>query len=101
MHAFKKVFVFPAQDWYVKDGWIIFLSYLDSLLVKEVEYLVYDFNGIVAAVGGGLGLFLGFSVFSVAMKSISLVFSSRGDSVNPEIPNNNKTEVKSAPAEAF
>ena len=48
----------------------MYISFLDSLLANEVEYLVYDLNGIVAAVGGGLGLFLGFSVFSVATKGI-------------------------------
>ena len=60
------------QSYYDENGWTIFLSYLDSLAVKEVEYLVYDFNGIVAAVGGGLGLFLGFSVFSVATKGMQI-----------------------------
>lgn len=33
--------------------------------VKE-EFLIYDLNAIVAAIGGSLGLFLGFSCYEVA-----------------------------------
>ena len=29
------------------------------------QYLIHDFVSIVSAVGGGLGLFLGFSCFSI------------------------------------
>lgn len=60
-----------ANRWHVPNGYMIFLSFHDGMLIREEEYFVYDFNAIVAAVGGGLGLFLGFSVLSVAMKLIS------------------------------
>ena len=33
--------------------------------VKE-EFLIYDLNAIVAAIGGSLGLFLGFSCYEMA-----------------------------------
>ena len=41
----------------------------------DAEALVYrlDFNTFISAVGGGLGLFLGFSVFSVFLYTFDLV----------------------------
>ena len=35
--------------------------YQKSIIEREIETFVYDFSGIVASVGGSLGLFLGFS----------------------------------------
>ncbi len=40
----------------------------NDVIVLE-EYLLYDFNDIIAAVGGSLGLFLGFSCLQVAFWS--------------------------------
>ncbi len=40
----------------------------NDVIVLE-EYLLYDFNDIIAAVGGSLGLFLGFSCLQVAFRS--------------------------------
>ena len=47
---------------------------LESLMVEErVEALVYDEVNFVAAAGGNLGLFLGFSCFSVLLALIKQV----------------------------
>ena len=47
---------------------------LESLMVEErVEALVYDKVNFVAAAGGNLGLFLGFSCFSVLLALIKQV----------------------------
>jgi hypothetical protein len=35
------------------------------LVQKQVEVLVYDFGGFIAAAGGNLGLCLGFSCLSI------------------------------------
>ena len=44
-----------------------------NTLVSE-EMLLYDLNSIVSAVGGSLGLFLGFSCFQVALWMLGCVF---------------------------
>ena len=45
-----------------------------GILLLEEEMLLYDLNSIVSAVGGSLGLFLGFSCFQVALWMASCVF---------------------------
>ena len=51
----------------VTTGMMIYL--MDHKIESTREYLLYDFPAIVSAVGGNLGLFLGFSCFSTG-KSI-------------------------------
>ena len=46
----------------------LWLSFATDIVKQEKEYLVYDFNGIVSSVGGGLGLFLGFSCLSTCIQ---------------------------------
>ena len=51
--------------------WITFVT-TDVTIIEEV--LLFDFTAIVAAVGGSLGLFIGFSfldVFKLAINKIS------------------------------
>ena len=43
----------------------VFVRFETNEVMLLEEYLVYDFNDIVAAVGGSLGLFLGFSCLQV------------------------------------
>ncbi len=43
---------------------VMWFTYLSNMVEEHEEYEVYDFSGIVAALGGSLGLFLGFSCFS-------------------------------------
>ena len=40
----------------------------------EKEVLVYDLNDVIGAVGGSMGLFLGFSFFDVISKSLDNLF---------------------------
>ena len=48
--------------------------YWDNLdVLVEEEYLLMDWNAIVAAVGGSLGLFLGFSCLDFLLKFLSQV----------------------------
>jgi hypothetical protein len=48
--------------------------YWDTLEVSiEEEYLLFDFNAIVSAVGGSLGLFLGFSCLDFLLKLMAKV----------------------------
>jgi len=46
-------------------------DHLDVLI--EEEYLLMDFNAIVAAIGGSLGLFLGFSCLDFLFKCLSKI----------------------------
>ena len=41
------------------------ISYKSSFVQLKEQQLVYDLNAIVAAVGGGFGLFLGASVYGL------------------------------------
>jgi len=43
----------------------LFFYYKSTLVPKQVEVLVYDFGGFIAAAGGNLGLCLGFSCLSI------------------------------------
>ena len=42
----------------------------DSIIKIEKEVLVYDIDDVIGAVGGSLGLFLGFSFFDVISKCL-------------------------------
>ena len=43
---------------------------MNSIRKIEREFLVYDINDVIAAIGGSLGLFLGFSFFDVISKCL-------------------------------
>ena len=48
------------------EGYFIIWSYYSSLNVREkVETYLFDFDAVVVAIGGNLGLFLGFSLLSI------------------------------------
>ncbi len=70
----------PIQDFYAQDDGDeeakLFLFVSNEVEVAE-EYLLFDGNAIVSAVGGSLGLFLGVSCLSVLTmmgKKIALLF---------------------------
>ena len=52
----------------LKDKSSIAVYYKNMDIEVSEEVLLYDFNALVAAVGGSLGLFLGFSCYSVALE---------------------------------
>ena len=49
----------------------VYYEITDTIVTEEV--LLYDLNSIVSAVGGSLGLFLGFSCFQGAMWIVDIV----------------------------
>jgi hypothetical protein len=52
--------------------------YLDSFVVEEkVEYHIYEMDSAVAAIGGSLGLFLGYSCYSVVTNLIEGMLKSK------------------------
>ena len=56
---------------------IINLSYETLSIEEEEESIVYDVGNFLAAAGGNLGLFLGFSCFSVIISFFKIVKSCR------------------------
>ena len=59
---------------YIRDKYIdVYLIWEDNLVYIEEEYLLMDFNSIVSAVGGSLGLFLGFSCLDFLMQLLNKI----------------------------
>ncbi len=56
----------------------IYITYPLNRVAMYQEYLVYDDTAIVASVGGGLGLFLGFSCLSSARSLVDFLFAAKG-----------------------
>lgn len=57
--------LFAADKRYIKDGHVLFVNYPSKLRTINKQLLLYDLNAIVTAVGGGLGMLLGFSFLSL------------------------------------
>ncbi len=51
------------------------LYYQSAMVTVSSEVLLLDFNAILAAVGGSMGLFLGFSFFDFCRFMLNLAFS--------------------------
>ncbi len=49
----------------------VFLFYRSNVYSVMEEYLLYDANAVIAALGGSLGLFLGFSFLQVGRAAIN------------------------------
>ena len=47
----------------ISDLALVYVSYYSDRMLLLEEYLVFDFSSILVAIGGSLGLFLGFSFF--------------------------------------
>ena len=54
--------LYPMQN----STFVITYYLEDSTIAVVSEYYLYDFSAIVSAVGGSMGLFLGFSFYSTA-----------------------------------
>ncbi len=50
---------------------LLFVAFTTEFVKVISEYLVYDLGAIVAAIGGALGLFLGFSCLGVIYQMLS------------------------------
>ncbi len=56
-----------------KDSVRLYLFYLSTRTALYREYLLFDGSAIVSAVGGSLGLFLGFSCWQAAAAAVGTV----------------------------
>ena len=56
---------FPKSFWSYPNETYFFLSFETLEMESHEEYLIFNLSSIVSAVGGSLGLFLGFSFLGV------------------------------------
>lgn len=56
---------------------MLYLSYANPTVSKYEQQLLYDLNNIIAAVGGSMGLFLGFSFFTCGKEIIEAIFEKK------------------------
>jgi hypothetical protein len=54
----------------IENSFSLAIAYNTLIVEERVETLVYDVGSFLAAVGGNLGLFLGFSCLSVCLALI-------------------------------
>lgn len=66
----------------------IFISHQSDYISKYEQFLVFDHFGIAAAVGGGLGLFLGVSVYSIITDAMDKFLALRKKYAMHQCPNN-------------
>ncbi len=64
LHNNSLLFEMP-QNFTEKDVYVLMYYYKSLVVEKQVETLVYDFGGFLAAAGGNLGLCLGLSCLSI------------------------------------
>ena len=65
MHSTKLVFLLPIA--------LIEMFYLSDRMSLLEEYLIFDFASILVAIGGSLGLFLGFSLFQSGSQLLDVI----------------------------
>ena len=58
---------------FAKEYYSIFASFETMNIEKHEENLVYDSGSFFAAIGGNLGLFLGFSCFSIIVAAVDFI----------------------------
>ena len=54
-------------------SWLFLSPYKDFVIEEQIETLVYDAGNFLAAVGGNLGLFLGFSCLTMLLGIVKFV----------------------------
>ncbi len=59
----------------IHDGFEIYMFFPSGIVAESEQYYLYDLASVVSAVGGGLGLFLGFSCLALASKAINWTIS--------------------------
>jgi len=64
---------YPYSEEYLDNYYTFYVSYSSLDVEKQVESLIYDAGNSFAAVGGNLGLFLGFSCLSIIFATIDFL----------------------------
>ena len=65
-------------DWpeYADDYNTFWLTLGNRLQTNYIEYYVYDMTAVVSSIGGGIGIFLGYSCFGVASSMLKKWYQS-------------------------
>ena len=63
------------------------------------EYVLFDFNAIIATIGGSLGLFLGLSFADIAVTIFSFLLERISKRCNKSKENRSARTIKCAPNE--
>ena len=50
------------------------MTLASALKTKHKEYYMYDFTAVVSSIGGGIGIFLGYSCFGVASSGLQKIY---------------------------
>ena len=75
-----KIKNFPTQ---VNDDIELAFRFPSTKILNYEEYLIYDFNGMIGAVGGSLGMFLGFSFLDFVFSFIDFIYEKMNYSSYP------------------
>ena len=69
---------FKYKDWpeYADDYNTLWLTLGTMLETNYIEYYVYDLNAVISSIGGGIGIFLGYSCFGVASSMLKKWYQS-------------------------
>ena len=63
----------PLQENLSQQGVDLQLAYETLAVEERIETLVYDVGSLLSAIGGNLGLFLGFSCFTMLLGILKVV----------------------------
>ena len=67
------------------DGYYIVWAFFSSLYVQEkVEHFSFSFDNLLVAIGGNLGLFLGWSLQSIVLDAIDFLYQRFKKSPSPK-----------------
>ena len=61
------------EEEFLKQYYYLLFSYHSFTIEEKVETLVYDLGSFLTSIGGNLGLFLGFSCFSLLISLIEIL----------------------------
>jgi hypothetical protein len=64
----------PLDTGHLTDMLELFLAFPRNIIQHKKEYFLYSFNQMVSSVGGSLGLFLGFAIYSEIQVVVCYVF---------------------------
>ena len=56
------------------EYYMVTLRLATSSIEKHVEYFMYDMVSVISSIGGGIGIFLGYSCFGILSSAIKNLF---------------------------
>ena len=56
------------------DFYYVLFRLADSKIELRKEYFMYDMVSVVSSIGGGIGIFLGYSFFGILSSAINKLF---------------------------